>query len=133
MKMGIVGSTRWLVCLGLAISLAASGCGGGDDDDDDGSSGPEPGADVPVGTLEDECADYCAKEESLSCPNAIPNCTRTCISLGEMFPECEPEWTALNHCMAHAELICDSAGNAAVGPECFDRVDAFGACLGESE
>jgi hypothetical protein len=107
-------------------SLIVLGCNGEDEsDDDDSSNGGR------VGTLEEECASYCAKQAAIACPQSlsIGSCQQSCEGVTSSAPECEPPWRALNHCMGNAALFCDAQGQPAVGEECFPEVDAFGDCL----
>jgi hypothetical protein len=112
----------WLV----VASVSALGCNGEEDSDDDDSSNGG-----PVGTLEETCASYCARQAAIACPQSLPigTCQQSCEGITSTVPECEPAWRALNHCMGNAALFCDAQGQPAVGQECFPEVDAFGECL----
>ena len=123
---------HWLAPWILATSVAALGCDGGDEsDDEDDPSGGGPSGGGPVGTLEETCASYCARQAAIACPQSLPigTCQQSCEGITSTFPECEPPWRALNHCMGNAALFCDAAGQPAVGQECFPEVEAFGACI----
>ena len=111
----------------IATSLAALACDGGDESDDE----DDPSGGGPVGTLEETCASYCARQAAIACPQSLPlgTCQQSCESITMTVPECEAPWRALNHCMGNAALFCDTQGQPAVGEECFPEVDAFGDCV----
>jgi hypothetical protein len=86
---------------------------------------------VPMTELEIQCDQYCQKEATLGCANSISaeGCTQECVFLGEMHPNCEAEYNAMNQCKANANLICDALGNPDAGEACYDLLDAHGQCV----
>jgi hypothetical protein len=105
--------------LGLAALLGAAllGCpGGGDSGSADGGTqdtgGESPGTAAATGALGSACADSCAQQDALGCPNALDAdaCEALCADLGREDESCQSLWVDLNRCMAEDDLICGIQG-----------------------
>jgi hypothetical protein len=119
-------------CLPVASALAlfwGVGCS---------SSGAEPGPDgaspeitidpTQVGTLQDECAAVCQKQDG-RCPASPPvaDCISGCVSVGQAVPTCSRDWATLQHCQAAVAMQCDAQGEPfAVG--CGLYVTSYAIC-----